>query len=113
MNPACGGDDCKIEYGYSSIGTRYVAGDTPVLFRKNIFSGISIQPPSILSNGWKTPEGIRTHLALVSAESDKPIGTTSFRYCRDVQGRYRIDCDSSMQVTPYYGFLLVQPLKAS
>lgn len=56
------------------------------------------------------PDGIRAHQAMVSLESKKTLGTTTFRYCLDTYGRYRLDCDSTMKLTPYYGFILVQPL---
>lgn len=83
-----------------------------MLFRKNIFAGVASLPSSP-ANGWKIPSGIRTYLPLVAAESNKPITATSMRYCMDTAGRYRIDCDNTMKPTPYYGFLLVQPLETS
>lgn len=100
VNPACNGSDCKIEFGYAAIGTRYTPGLTPVVYTKNIFTS----PIS-------TPSGNRAHQAMVVAEASKTLGTTSFRYCLDTFGRYRLDCDSTMKATPYYGFILIQPLK--
>lgn len=111
VSPACSGDDCKIEYGYSSVGTRYSTALTPVSFTKNIFGGATGIPT--VGPGWNTPNGIQAHKALVSDESHKPKGSSAIRYCQDSVGRYRLDCDASMKLTPYYGFVLVQPVLAS
>ena len=99
-----------MEYGYSSLGTRYSTSLPPVYFTKNVFSG-STGVPSTGPN-WSTPSGIQSHRALISAESRKPIGTSAVRYCQDSLGRYRLDCDAGMKLTPYYGFVLVQPVLA-
>jgi prepilin-type N-terminal cleavage/methylation domain-containing protein len=99
-DPTCSGLGCEIETGYAVLGTSYSPSGSPVFYKKGIFPGAS-----------PNPSGNRAHQALVSAESLKPIGTTTVRYCQDGMGRYHLDCDSSMKFTPYYGFVLVQPLE--
>lgn len=111
VDPACSGNDCKVEFGYAALGVRYAANAAPAFYRKNVFGNASGVPST--APNWDTPNGTRAHLSLVTAESNKTLGTTSFRYCLDSMGRYRLDCDSAMKPTPYYGFLLVQPLKTS
>lgn len=109
VDPGCIGADCKIEFGYAVLGTRYAVGASPTYYRKNVFSGMADVPSR--APDWSTPSGsTRAHQKIVSAESLKLPGTTSFRYCLDQVGRYRLDCDSTMKLTPYYGFMLVQPL---
>ncbi len=108
VSPACTWDDCKMEYGYASLGVRYTSTLPPVYFAKNVFSGSTGVPAT--GPNWSTPSGIQSHRALISAESRKSIGASAVRYCQDTLGRYRLDCDASMKLTPYYGFVLVQPV---
>lgn len=97
-----------MEYGYASLGVRYTSTLPPVYFAKNVFSGSTGVPAT--GPNWSTPSGIQSHRALISAESRKSIGASAVRYCQDTLGRYRLDCDASMKLTPYYGFVLVQPV---
>ncbi len=107
VDPTCSGAACKIPFGYATVSPQFRNGESPIVFHSGIFNGPSGGP------NWNTPAP-NAHKSLILTEAAKSLSTSQFRYCIDTQGRYRQDCaGAGVSPTPYYGFILIRPIKTS